>query len=225
MTAAVLAAGRLRPGDQVIELGCGDGRLSLALAEQGAAVLAIDVGHAALAALLQVARERMLPGFSVLAAPIEDLTLPERSADLVVSCYALHRLRDADKARLVAAAYRWLRPGGMLLVADMMFGRGGTSRDRAIIRSKVRSLARKGIGGWWRIAKNGYRYLIRAKEHPIPITGWTAILARAGFTAITASSIVNEAGLVTGRRPEDPAPPENPALPEDPAPPGEPAPA
>jgi len=209
----VLAAARLRPGDQVIELGCGDGRLSLALAAQGAAVLAIDTGHAALAALLQVARERMLPGFSVLAAPIEDLTLPERSADLVVTCYALHRLRDADKARLITAAYGWLRPGGTLLVADMMFGRGGSSSDRAIIRKKVGSLARKGIGGWWRIAKNGYRYLVRAKDHPMPITGWTAMLARAGFTAITASSVVNEAGLVSGRRPAEPAEEAEPAGP------------
>ena len=56
---------------------------------------------------------------------------------------------------------QWLRPGGRLIVADMMFGRGGTSEDRAIIRSKVCALARKGIGGWWRIAKNSYRYLVR----------------------------------------------------------------
>ena len=37
--------------------------------------------------------------------------------------------------------------------------------------------------------------------------GWTAIFARAGFTGITASRIVNEAGLVLGRRGMDePAP-------------------
>ena len=133
--------------------------------------------------------------------PIEDLSLPDGSFDLVVTSYALHHLRDADKRRVVCAAYHWLRPGGTLLVADMMFGRGGTRQDRAIIKSKVRALARKGIGGWWRIAKNAYRYLLRVQERPVSMAAWTQTFTQAGFTAITASSIVAEAGLVTGRRP------------------------
>jgi hypothetical protein len=83
----------------------------------------------------------------------------------------------------------------------MMFGRGVTSHDRAIIRSKVRSLAKKGMGGWWRIAKNSYRYLVRMQEQPVSISTWATMFARAGFKGITASSIVNEAGLVTGHRP------------------------
>jgi hypothetical protein len=71
----------------------------------------------------------------------------------------------------------------------------------AIIKSKVGALAKKGIGGWWRIAKNSYRYLVRAQERPVSISTWATMFARAGFKSITASSIVNEAGLVTGRRP------------------------
>jgi ubiquinone/menaquinone biosynthesis C-methylase UbiE len=201
VTAAVLSAARVQPGDQVIDLGCRTGQLSLPLAERGARVLAVDPGRALVSRLDEIARERSLPGIRVLVSPLEELALPEQSADLVVTSYALHRLRDADKNLVVTAAYQWLRPGGTLLVADMMFGRGTTSQDRAIIRSKVRSLAKKGIGGWWRIVKNSYRYLVRVQDHPVTITAWTAMLSRAGFTAITASSIVNEAGLVSGRRP------------------------
>ena len=37
--------------------------------------------------------------------PIEELVLPAQSVDIVVSSYALHHLRDADKARLVLSAY------------------------------------------------------------------------------------------------------------------------
>ncbi len=199
VTAAVLAAATVGPGDQVVDLGCGTGQLSLPLAERGARVLAVDVSPAMVQRLRERAGQRP-GGLECLAAPIETLSLPSGSVDLVVTSYALHHLRDADKDRLVAAAYHWLRPGGTLLVADMMFGRGGTSRDRAIIRSKVRALARKGIGGWWRIAKNSYRYLVRVAERPVSISAWTAMFARAGFTGITASSIVAEAGLVSGRR-------------------------
>jgi ubiquinone/menaquinone biosynthesis C-methylase UbiE len=199
--AAVVAAAHARPGDRIVDLGCGAGRVSLRLAERGAKVLAVDGNQVALRSLEATARERSLTGLEVLARPIDCLSLPARSADLIVTSYALHRLRDADKQRLVAAAYHWLRPGGTLIVADMMFGRGTTSQDRAIIRSKVRSLAHKGIGGWWRIAKNSCRYLVRVKDHPVSISAWTSMFARAGFTGITASSIVNEAGLVCGRRP------------------------
>jgi ubiquinone/menaquinone biosynthesis C-methylase UbiE len=203
VTSAVVAAARIQPGDRVIDLGCGSGVVSLELAERGAHVLAIDANPVLVSPLLHAAEARSLPGLETLARPLDRLSLPVRSADLIVTSYALHRLRDADKQRLIAAAYHWLRPGGTLIVADMMFGRGTTSQDRAIIKSKVRSLARKGVGGWWRIAKNSYRYLIRVKDHPVSISAWTAIFAKAGFTGITASRIVNEAGLVLGRRPID----------------------
>jgi ubiquinone/menaquinone biosynthesis C-methylase UbiE len=201
VTAAVLAEARIEPGDQVVDLGCGTGQLSLPLAQRGARVLAIDVSPAMIERLAAKARQLQLNGLDGLAAPVEHLALPARSVDLIVTSYALHHLRDADKDRLVAAAYQWLRPGGTLLVADMMFGRGGTSQDRAIIRSKVSALAKKGIGGWWRIAKNSYRYLVRVQERPVSQAAWTAMFQRAGFVQIRSASIVAEAGLVAGQRP------------------------
>jgi ubiquinone/menaquinone biosynthesis C-methylase UbiE len=201
VTAAVLASASLEPGDQVVDIGCGAGQLSLALADRGARVLAIDASGAMITRLEERAEQRALIGFECLASPIERLSLPAESVSVIVTSYAMHYLRDADKGRLVAAAYHWLKPGGTLVIADMMFGRGVTSQDRAIIKSKVGALAKKGIGGWWRIAKNSYRYLIRAQERPVSISTWATMLARAGFKGITASSIVNEAGLVTGRRP------------------------
>ena len=201
VTAAVLAAASVRPGCQVLDIGCGGGQLSLLLADLGARVLAVDPSKLMIDRLGERAQERGPTGLECLATPIERLSLPAESVDLIVTSYALHYLRDVDKGRLVAAAYHWLRPGGMLIVADMMFGRGVSSHDRAIIRSKVDALARKGVGGWWRIAKNGYRYLVRAQERPVSISAWATMFARAGFKGITASSIINEAGLVTGRRP------------------------
>ena len=200
VTAAVLAVAEVSPGDQVVDLGCGTGQLSLPLAERGARVLAVDVSSGMVERLEEKAR-----GMSIyvdgLTAPIETLSLPSGSVDLIVTSYALHHLRDTDKDRLVASAFQWLRPGGTLIVADMMFGRGGSSQDRAIIKSKVSALAKRGAGGWWRIAKNSYRYLVRVQERPVSMSAWTAMFNRAGFTQITVRSIVAEAGLVMGQRP------------------------
>lgn len=202
VTAAIIAQAGVGPDDRVVDLGCGTGQISLPLAQRGAQVLAIDVSSAMITRLQSEARRLGVAALDGLAMPIEEVVLPPESVDLVVSSYALHHLRDADKARLVTAAYGWLRPGGRLVIADMMFGRGGSGRDRAIIRSKVAALARKGPGGWWRIAKNAARYLLRVQERPVSMQTWAGLLERSGFTGVTASAIVAEAGIVAGRRPE-----------------------
>jgi 2-polyprenyl-3-methyl-5-hydroxy-6-metoxy-1,4-benzoquinol methylase len=205
VTEALLEAADVSPGAQVVDLGCGTGQISLPMALHGAQVLAVDVSPAMVAQLQSEARRRGALSLDGLALPIEELALPPGSVDLVVSSYALHHLRDPDKARLVSAVYGWLRPGGRLMVADMMFGRGASSRDRAIIRGKVAALARKGPGGWWRIVKNAVRYALRVQERPVSMEAWTAMLTGSGFAQVTARTIVAEAGLVAGRRPDGPA--------------------
>ena len=202
VTSAVLGVAAPQAGDTVLDLGCGTGQISIPLAMRSASVLAVDVSPAMARRLRDEARRRGLPSLTVIALPIEELDLPPASVDLVVSSYALHHLRDPDKSRLVTAAYGWLRPGGRIVIADMMFGRGGSARDRTIIRTKLRALARKGPGGWWRIVKNAARYQLRVQERPISMSAWAGLLASAGFTDITSSSIVAEAGLVAGHRPD-----------------------
>jgi hypothetical protein len=99
----------------------------------------------------------------------------------------------------VARTAQWLRPGGRLVIGDMMFGRGASKRDRSILRQKVTALAAKGPGGWWRIAKNLARYgLGVGQEHPATPEFWQAALRDAGFTDVVFHPVVAEAGIVRG---------------------------
>jgi 2-polyprenyl-3-methyl-5-hydroxy-6-metoxy-1,4-benzoquinol methylase len=204
VTAAVLAAATVQPGDAVLDLGCGTGQICLPLAAQGTDVLGIDVSPSMTDRLQAEAGRRGLQSVTAVAMPIEKLVLEPQTFDLIVSSYALHHLRDPDKARLVQACYQWLRPGGRLVIADMMLGRGGSARDREIIRAKIGTLARRGPGGWWRIAKNAVRYLVRVQERPISMAAWTRLCETAGFRPVDTFAIVAEAGLVTARRPITP---------------------
>jgi 2-polyprenyl-3-methyl-5-hydroxy-6-metoxy-1,4-benzoquinol methylase len=204
VTSAVLAAATVRPGDVVLDLGCGTGQISLPLAVQGADVVGIDVSPSMADRLQAEARRRGLRSVTAVAVPIEKLVLEPETYDLIVSSYALHHLRDPDKARLVQSCYQWLRPGGRLVIADMMLGRGGSARDRAIIRAKIGTLARRGAGGWWRIVKNAVRYLVRVQERPISMAAWTRLCETAGFRPVETFPIVAEAGLVTAERPVAP---------------------
>ena len=121
---------------------------------------------------------------------------------LIVSRYVLHHLLDPAKRALVHESISWLRPGGRLVIADMMFGRGGTARDREILRQKATALAKKGPGGLWRIAKNLTRYGFGVGgEHPATPQFWQDALRDAGYADVTFLPVVAEAAIVSGTRP------------------------
>jgi ubiquinone/menaquinone biosynthesis C-methylase UbiE len=185
-------------GLDVVDLGCGSGSLSIPLAASARSVLSVDISPAMLEALAQHEPPSSL---RMLCADLATLQLPQVSADLVVSIYALHHLSDDEKASLLERAFSWLRPGGRLIISDMMFGRGFSPRDRHIIISKVRLLAAKGPGGWWRIAKNAVRFSTRlGSERPCPPETWARMLQSSGFHDIKVTPIVAEAALVEGKR-------------------------
>jgi ubiquinone/menaquinone biosynthesis C-methylase UbiE len=181
-----------------VDLGCGSGQLTLKLAPQVKSIVAVDISQKMIDLLVDHASRSGVTNLRGVAAPIEQLTFPPATFDLVVSNYALHHLRDRDKAALVARVHEWLRPGGAFVIGDMMFGRGGDQRDREIISSKVALLVRKGPGGWWRIAKNASRYLLRFQERPVSIAAWTTMFERAGFGLVESVPVVNEAAVVFG---------------------------
>lgn len=92
-------------GASVVDMGCGAGELARGLAGAGAAnVLAVDSSQRMLALATPHPRVRYLH------ADLERLTLPARSADLVVSSLALHYV--ADYRGLLGRVAPWLRPGG-----------------------------------------------------------------------------------------------------------------
>lgn len=188
--------------DACVDLGAGTGFVTTALAPKVSSVLAVDISAAMARSLAEHATEAGLANVSTEVADLSGFDLAPASTDLVVSSYALHHLVDADKRALVARSLPWLRPGGRLVIADMMFGRGGSQRDRQILHQKVLALAAKGPGGWWRIAKNLARYgLGVGQEHPATPEFWQAALRDAGFTDVVFEPVVAEAGIVRGVRP------------------------
>jgi ubiquinone/menaquinone biosynthesis C-methylase UbiE len=191
-----------RPEDHAVDLGCGSGQVTLALAPKVASVLAVDISEKMIRLLADNAASRGITNVEGTAMPVEQLEFQPGSVDLIVTNYALHHLRDGDKPVLVGRAYEWLRPGGRLVIGDMMFGRGGDQRDREIIASKVGLLLKKGPGGWWRVAKNAGRYLFRTQERPVSMAAWQQMMRDAGFTEVVAVQVVNEAAVVRGVKPD-----------------------
>jgi 16S rRNA A1518/A1519 N6-dimethyltransferase RsmA/KsgA/DIM1 with predicted DNA glycosylase/AP lyase activity len=83
-TAALASSGVSFTSRRVLEIGCGDGRLTKQFARIAASVLAIDPEQAAVARL---ARE--LPMVDARPLDIADLSLPVHSVDLVLFSWSL----------------------------------------------------------------------------------------------------------------------------------------
>lgn len=187
--------------DACVDLGAGTGFVALALAPMVDSVLTVDISPVMAESLAKLAAQTGLDNVRTEVADLRTFRLPDASTDLIVSNYALHHLRDDDKRELAAEAARWLRPGGRIVIADMMFGRGVTPRDRKILADKVTALASKGPAGLWRIAKNLARYgLGVGHEHPAAPEFWQLALRDAGFTDVRFEPVVAEAGIVSGTR-------------------------
>lgn len=197
--AAVLVEAAPAAGMRAVDLGAGTGFLALALAPDIEEILAVDVSPLMVEALEKEAAGRGLPNVRCAVGDLASFDLPPESLDLVVSNYALHHLRDPEKAALAARACTWLRPGGRIVIADMMFGRSGSANDRRILRLKAKALLRKGPSGVLRIAKNLIRFGLRiGVDRPVPPEFWIKALKEAGFTEVRYQPIVAEAGMVTG---------------------------
>jgi ubiquinone/menaquinone biosynthesis C-methylase UbiE len=184
----------------VVDIGSGGGALALRLAGRAERVLAVDVSPAMLETLEERAARSGFDNIELHCETIESFDLGDASVDMVVSNYALHHLLDGDKGQFVAKAARWLRPGGKLVIGDMMIGRGLQGEDRRILAGKARVLLARGPGGWWRVAKNAWRLYSRTVERPVPTGRWVEMLHQAGFVDVTSRRVVAEAAVVSGTR-------------------------
>lgn len=145
-----------RPGERILDVGCGDGALTAAIAEAGADVLGIDGS----ADMVTAARARGL------AAEVMDahaLTF-DADFDAVFSNAAMHWMVRPDA--VVAGCARALKPGGRLVAEFGGHGNVAAIRTAIIAVRRARHGAATTLDDIW--------YFPTAEEHG-------ARLERAGF--------------------------------------------
>jgi SAM-dependent methyltransferase len=109
----------LRPGDRVVEIGCGTGQATVPLAQRGLAVTAVELG----AALADLARSRTagFPGVSVVTGSFEDWQDTDAAPVHAVAVFnALHWIDPGLRYSRPAAL---LAPGGTLAFGACLWAR------------------------------------------------------------------------------------------------------
>jgi SAM-dependent methyltransferase len=104
------------PNAVVADLGCGSGRITAAIAPYVREMIAVDSSPE----MLRVARARLAqtPNTRLLDGRLEALPLADDTVDIALVIHVLHHLPDPPAA--IDEAARVLRPGGRLVVADML---------------------------------------------------------------------------------------------------------
>ena len=176
-----------KPGEHILDLGCGDGALTEKLVAMGCTVVGVDGSAPQIAA----ARAR---GLDCRVMDGEHLRF-DNEFDAVFSNAALHWMQRADA--VIAGVWRALKPGGRF-VAEC----GGHGCVATIERALVAALDRRGIDGarvspWYFPTTEDYGARLRAQgfrvdsialiQRPTPlpgdITGWLETFAES-FTAV-----------------------------------------
>jgi SAM-dependent methyltransferase len=125
-----------KPGERILDLGCGDGVLTKKLADLGCEVIAIDSSRP------QIEAARML-GLDAHVMTGEELPF-DAEFDAVFSNAVLHWIKHPQPT--LAAVYRSLKPGGRFVAES-----GGHGCVHKIQTALVQALERRGLDGESRV--------------------------------------------------------------------------
>jgi SAM-dependent methyltransferase len=179
-----LAVADLRPGQTVLDLGSGGG-LDVVLSARRVGPDGVAYGLDASADMLSLARanaaQAEVTNVRFLQGHIEDIPLPDRHVDVVISNCVINL--SADKGRVLAEAFRVLRPGGRLGVSDVLADPGISPAGRAEAERRV-----------------------GCTTGTLSAAGYEQLLMAAGFADITITATADAGGglhsaIIQARRP------------------------
>ena len=111
----VIAQAAAAPSDVVVDLGTGTGNLAQRLGPV-ARLVCVDISTG----MLDVARPKLPPATEYVVADLLEFVDRPLEFDVAISSYAIHHLVAEEKAALLEALVRLLRPGGRLAFGDLM---------------------------------------------------------------------------------------------------------
>jgi demethylmenaquinone methyltransferase/2-methoxy-6-polyprenyl-1,4-benzoquinol methylase len=182
---ATARAAAARPGDLVLDLGCGTGDLAAAMARRGVRVVGVDAS----AGMLAAARTRNVRGVALVRGSGFRLPFRDASFGAVASAFVLRNLDDLPGAFRELA--RVTRPGGRLALVDITEPPSRALRIGFDAYFRVAAPALGAVSG----RPDEYRYLVRSVAHLPPVTDLCAELRRAGFARVRARPLTG--GVVT----------------------------
>jgi ubiquinone/menaquinone biosynthesis C-methylase UbiE len=184
---------RVKAGEQVLDLGCGTGLLSLKLLKAADCRI---VGADSSTAMLDLFKEKIdklgLEGrVSLRNADARSLPFAKGSFDLVVSTVTLHHV--VDKVAVIRGLRGLLKPGGRFVLGDLDVDACGKMTDARRVGQVMDYLKAElllaakdgGEAALRRMFDNGKKHLFNDGEYCVSFAKWAGFCRKAGFDKIS----------------------------------------
>ncbi|MEM7015636.1 MAG: class I SAM-dependent methyltransferase, partial [Verrucomicrobiota bacterium] len=109
---------KLLPPMVIADLGAGEGTFSQLLAQRAEHVIAIDNSEKMIEVATGLAKDHGINNLEFRLGDLENPPIDEEAVDLVFLSQALHHATKPERA--VASAFRILKPGGRIVILDLL---------------------------------------------------------------------------------------------------------
>ncbi len=116
----ILDAIAVKPGQSLVDIGCGTGTFSIAAAKRGLTVFAVDVSDAMLAFAKTKAAEANVENIHFLKGGFLNLPPEIVAPDFIVTSFSFHHLPDFWKLIALKKMHAILSPAGKLFMQDVV---------------------------------------------------------------------------------------------------------
>jgi demethylmenaquinone methyltransferase/2-methoxy-6-polyprenyl-1,4-benzoquinol methylase len=187
----------VQPGDQALDLCCGTGDISFALAQEGARVTGLDFSPEMLAVAGERSPKSTPQSPKFMQGDAQQLPFPDASFDIVTVGYGLRNLANWETG--LTEMVRVAKPGARLLVLD--FGKPENALWRALYFGYLR-LCVPVFGLLFAGKASAYAYILESLKHYPAQRGVAAKMQEAGLTAVRVENILGGAmSINSGEKP------------------------
>lgn len=182
-----------KPGQRVLDIACGTGTSTAALAKRGATVVGVDFSTGMI-----VEARRRHPGIEFVQGDAADLPFADGEFDAVTVSFGLRNFKDAHAA--LAEMFRVLKPGGWVVITEF------STPPVALVRATYSGYLKHVLPRIADLASSNpeaYRYLGESIEEWPDQAQLASWLRGAGFTRVAYRNLT--AGIVAMHRGHKPA--------------------